>query len=102
MQNIGYSCPIPYIHSIRVAATYSVFCFVYSLTLLSYLWFIFLGTGIPLAVQLESLRSFLFLCSQSDESLLVQLLAEFPSLLVPLSSDIQVKVENGVTFSGNC
>ncbi|XP_047327149.1 uncharacterized protein At3g06530 [Impatiens glandulifera] len=49
----------------------------------------FTEEGIPLAVQLESLRSFMFLCSQSDEGLLVQLLAEFPSLLVPLSSDIQ-------------
>ncbi|XP_047324695.1 uncharacterized protein At3g06530-like isoform X2 [Impatiens glandulifera] len=62
----------------------------------------FTEEGIPLAFQLKSLRSFLFLGSQSDESLLVQLLAEFPSLLVPLSNDIQVKVENGVTFSGNC
>ncbi|KAL6953442.1 hypothetical protein U1Q18_049731, partial [Sarracenia purpurea var. burkii] len=41
------------------------------------------------AVQVESLHSFAFLCSQLDESLHFQLLAEFPSLLVPLSSENQ-------------
>ncbi|KAK3026432.1 hypothetical protein RJ639_041444 [Escallonia herrerae] len=41
------------------------------------------------AVRVESLYSFAFLCSQSEESLLLQLLAEFPSVLVPLSSDNQ-------------
>ena len=46
--------------------------------------------GVPVAVQVESLNSFYFLCTELDENLNSQLLAEFPSLLVPLSSDNQV------------
>lgn len=46
--------------------------------------------GVPVAVQVESLHSFVFLCSQIDESLHFELLGEFPSLLVPLSSDNKV------------
>lgn len=46
--------------------------------------------GVSVAVQVESLHSLLFLCSQLDESLCFQLLGEFPSLLVPLSSDNKV------------
>lgn len=47
-------------------------------------------TGVSASVQVESLHSFTFLCSQSEESLHLQILAEFPSILVPLSSDSQV------------
>lgn len=60
--------------------------------------------GVALAVQKESLHSFAFLCSQLeegirlkseiDEGLLLQLPAEFPSILVPLSSDDQVELCN--------
>lgn len=42
------------------------------------------------AVQVEALHYFLFFCSQSEQSLHFQLLDEFPSVLVPLSSDNQV------------
>lgn len=41
------------------------------------------------AVQVEALHYFLFFCSQSEQSLHFQLLDEFPSVLVPLSSDNQ-------------
>ncbi|CAL5366770.1 unnamed protein product [Camellia sinensis] len=50
---------------------------------------LFTEEGVSVAVQVESLHSFAFLCSQLDESLHFQLVAEFPSLLVPLSSDNQ-------------
>ncbi|KAI8564500.1 hypothetical protein RHMOL_Rhmol03G0186500 [Rhododendron molle] len=43
--------------------------------------------GVSVAVQVESLHCFVFLCSQLDESLHFELLGEFPSILVPLSSD---------------
>ncbi|KAI8564023.1 hypothetical protein RHMOL_Rhmol03G0152200 [Rhododendron molle] len=43
--------------------------------------------GVSVAVQVESLHCFVFLCSLLDESLHFELLGEFPSLLVPLSSD---------------
>lgn len=56
--------------------------------------------GVAASVQRESLHSYAFLCSQLDEGirlktevnegLLLQLPAEFPSLLVPLSSDDMV------------
>lgn len=45
--------------------------------------------GVSVAVKVESLHSFAHLCSQSEESLLLQLLAEFPSVLVALYSNIQ-------------
>lgn len=44
---------------------------------------------VPAAVQIESLHCFTFLCSQADDSLLFELLAEFPSVLIPLASDNQ-------------
>lgn len=50
---------------------------------------LFSEEGVPVSVQVESLHSFAFLCSQPDQSLQCQLLAEFPSLLVSLSSDNQ-------------
>ncbi|XP_076945325.1 uncharacterized protein At3g06530-like [Bidens hawaiensis] len=60
---------------------------------------LFTDEGVAVAVQKESLHSFAFVCSQLDEgirlrnaideSLLLQLPAEFPSILVPLSSDDQ-------------
>ncbi|KAK3033239.1 hypothetical protein RJ639_033119 [Escallonia herrerae] len=50
---------------------------------------LFTEAEFSVAVQVESVHSFAFLCSQSEESLLLQLLAEFPSVLVPLSSDNQ-------------
>ncbi|KAL3521384.1 hypothetical protein ACH5RR_019533 [Cinchona calisaya] len=45
--------------------------------------------GVSSRVQAESLHSFVHLCSQSDENLAIQLLAEFPSVLVPLASKDQ-------------
>lgn len=50
---------------------------------------LFTEEGVPVSVQVECLHSFAFLCSQTDQSLQCQLLAEFPSLLVSLSSDNQ-------------
>ncbi|KAM7494654.1 hypothetical protein LguiB_029263 [Lonicera macranthoides] len=50
---------------------------------------LFAEEGVSASVQVESLHSFTFLCSQSEESLHLQLLSEFPSILVPLSSDNQ-------------
>ncbi|KAL2550104.1 Uncharacterized protein Fot_11634 [Forsythia ovata] len=50
---------------------------------------LFTEEGVPSAVQAESLRSFSNLCSQTDEGSSLQLLAEFPAILVPLSSDNQ-------------
>ncbi|XP_024990164.1 uncharacterized protein At3g06530 isoform X2 [Cynara cardunculus var. scolymus] len=59
----------------------------------------FTDEGVAVSVQTESLRSFAFLCFQLeegirfkneiDEGLLLQLPAEFPSVLVPMSSDDQ-------------
>ncbi|KAF5743615.1 hypothetical protein HS088_TW08G00200 [Tripterygium wilfordii] len=49
----------------------------------------FTEEDVAVATQVESLHCFAFVCSQSDDSLLFQLLAEFPSLLVPLSSNSQ-------------
>lgn len=46
--------------------------------------------GVPASVQVESLRCLSYLCSQSEEGLHVQLVAEFPSILVPLASDDKV------------
>ncbi|XP_071732709.1 uncharacterized protein At3g06530 isoform X2 [Rutidosis leptorrhynchoides] len=58
---------------------------------------LFTDGGVALSVQKESLHSFAYLCSQLeegirlkseiDEGLLLQLPAEFPSILVPLSSN---------------
>lgn len=50
----------------------------------------FTFVDVPAAVQIESLHCFTFLCSQADDSLLFELLAEFPSVLIPLASDNQV------------
>ncbi|KAK8344000.1 hypothetical protein V6Z12_A07G051700 [Gossypium hirsutum] len=44
---------------------------------------------VPAAVQVESLHCFSFLCSQLNDRLPFELLAEFPSLLLPLTSDNQ-------------
>ncbi|KAL1089865.1 hypothetical protein V6Z11_D07G050200 [Gossypium hirsutum] len=44
---------------------------------------------VPAAVQVESLHCFSFLCSQLNDRLPFELLAEFPSLLLPLTSDRQ-------------
>ncbi|XP_048446393.1 LOW QUALITY PROTEIN: uncharacterized protein At3g06530-like [Pyrus x bretschneideri] len=49
----------------------------------------FTEEDIPLAVQVESLNCFAYLCRQPEVRLPVQLLAEFPSVLVPLASDNQ-------------
>ncbi|KAI9160506.1 hypothetical protein LWI28_008767 [Acer negundo] len=49
----------------------------------------FTEEDVPLAVQTESLHSFAFLCLHTDNRLLFELLAEFPSVLVPLASDDQ-------------
>ncbi|XP_022736221.1 uncharacterized protein At3g06530 isoform X4 [Durio zibethinus] len=45
--------------------------------------------NVPVAVQVESLHCFSFLCSQQDDRLPFELLAEFPSLLVPIASENQ-------------
>ncbi|KAI3778087.1 hypothetical protein L2E82_07103 [Cichorium intybus] len=60
---------------------------------------LFTNEGVNVAVQTESLHSFAFLCSHMEEEirlknevnegLLLQLPVEFPSVLVPLSSDHQ-------------
>ncbi|KAI3471008.1 hypothetical protein Pfo_027671 [Paulownia fortunei] len=50
---------------------------------------LFTEEGVPYAAQIESLQSFSRICSQLDESSALQLLADFPSVLVPLSSDNQ-------------
>ncbi|KAK8586579.1 hypothetical protein V6N13_010167 [Hibiscus sabdariffa] len=44
---------------------------------------------VPAAVRVESLHCFSFLCSQLNDRLPFELLAEFPSLLLPLSSNNQ-------------
>ncbi|KAK9292213.1 hypothetical protein L1049_020175 [Liquidambar formosana] len=49
----------------------------------------FTEEGVSIAVQVESLHCFAFLCSQSEDGLPFQLLAEFPSILVPLSGKNQ-------------
>ncbi|KAL8520276.1 hypothetical protein ACS0TY_010994 [Phlomoides rotata] len=48
---------------------------------------LFTEEGVPYAAQIESLHSFSHICSQLDDSLACQLLAAFPSLLIPLASD---------------
>ncbi|KAI4384708.1 hypothetical protein MLD38_002826 [Melastoma candidum] len=45
--------------------------------------------GLPSAVGIESLRCFSFLCSQSKDALSLELLAEFPAVLVSLSHENQ-------------
>ncbi|GMH10729.1 hypothetical protein Nepgr_012570 [Nepenthes gracilis] len=45
--------------------------------------------GVSSAVQVQSLNSLTLLSSSSDENFALHLLAEFPSILVPLSSEIQ-------------
>ncbi|KAG8390231.1 hypothetical protein BUALT_Bualt01G0062300 [Buddleja alternifolia] len=50
---------------------------------------LFTEEGVSDAAQIGSLRSFGHICSQLDDSLALQLLEEFPSVLVPLSSDNQ-------------
>ncbi|XP_022872922.1 uncharacterized protein At3g06530 isoform X3 [Olea europaea var. sylvestris] len=50
---------------------------------------LFTEEGAPPAVQAESLCYFSNLCSQTDDGSSLQLLAEFPAILVPLSSDNQ-------------
>lgn len=50
---------------------------------------LFTEEGVSSRVQVESLHSFVHLSSQSDENLGIQVLAEFPSVLVPLASNDQ-------------
>ncbi|KAI6696158.1 hypothetical protein NL676_016277, partial [Syzygium grande] len=57
----------------------------------------FTEEGYPVAVQVESLLCFAYLCDQAEDALSLQLLAKFPSLLVPLASesqDIRIAVMN--------
>ncbi|KAJ1389579.1 U3 small nucleolar RNA-associated protein 10 [Sesbania bispinosa] len=49
----------------------------------------FTEEGIPAAVQVESLQCYAFLCSLSQDRWQIELLAEFPSVLVPLAGDNQ-------------
>jgi hypothetical protein len=55
-----------------------------------FLSWIFHLADISITVQVESLHCLAFLCSEPDDRLLLQLLFNFPSLLVPLASDSQV------------
>ncbi|KAJ0099511.1 hypothetical protein Patl1_20742 [Pistacia atlantica] len=58
-------------------------------SLVRFLSRLFTEEDVPYAVQIESLHCFAFLCFQSDDRLLFELLAEFPSVLVPLANDNQ-------------
>ncbi|XP_004517296.1 uncharacterized protein At3g06530-like [Cicer arietinum] len=49
----------------------------------------FTDEGVPAAVQIESLQCYAFLCNLSQDRWQTELLAEFPSLLVPLAGDNQ-------------
>ncbi|KAE9614797.1 hypothetical protein Lal_00036146 [Lupinus albus] len=49
----------------------------------------FTEEGVPVAVQVESLQCYAFLCSLSQDRWQIELLAEFPSVLVPLAGDNQ-------------
>ncbi|KAI5400729.1 hypothetical protein KIW84_065550 [Lathyrus oleraceus] len=49
----------------------------------------FIDEGVPAAVQVESLQCYAFLCSLSQDKWQTELLAEFPSILVPLAGDDQ-------------
>lgn len=49
----------------------------------------FTDEGVSSALLIGSLQVFTSLCARPDESLIFQLFAEFPSILVPLSSDNQ-------------
>ncbi|KAI5444030.1 hypothetical protein KIW84_012591 [Lathyrus oleraceus] len=49
----------------------------------------FTDEGVPAAVQVESLQCYAFLCSLSQDKWQTELLAEFPSILVPLAGDDQ-------------
>ncbi|KAK7320388.1 hypothetical protein VNO77_29813 [Canavalia gladiata] len=49
----------------------------------------FTEEGVPAAVQVESLHCYAFLCSLSQDRWQIELLAEFPSILVPLAGDNQ-------------
>ncbi|KAG5043064.1 hypothetical protein JHK87_006979 [Glycine soja] len=50
----------------------------------------FTDEGVTAAVQVESLQCYAFLCSLSQDKWQIELLAEFPSVLVPFASDNQV------------
>lgn len=62
------------------------------------LCWIFYCVGVPAAVQVESLQSYAFLCSLQQNRWQTELLAGFPSLLVPLAGDDQVRVFAGFTY----
>ncbi|KAG7972395.1 hypothetical protein I3843_07G181800 [Carya illinoinensis] len=49
----------------------------------------FTEEGVPVTVKIESLRCFALLCFHSEDRLPIELFAEFPSVLVPLTSDDQ-------------
>ncbi|CAK8538792.1 unnamed protein product [Lathyrus sativus] len=49
----------------------------------------FTDEGVPATVQVESLQCYAFLCSLSQDKWQTELLAEFPSILVPLAGDDQ-------------
>ncbi|CAN8269591.1 unnamed protein product [Cochlearia groenlandica] len=44
---------------------------------------------VPLTVQIESLKCFLYLCANGNSEWLIQIFSSFPVLLVPMSSDNQ-------------
>jgi len=50
-----------------------------------------LFAGVSAAVQVESLQCYAYLCSLEPDNWKLGLLAEFPSVLVPLASDTQVQ-----------
>ncbi|PKI39448.1 hypothetical protein CRG98_040124 [Punica granatum] len=49
----------------------------------------FFTAGVTIPIQVESLHCYAFLCAQSEDSFSLQLLAEAPSVLVPLASENQ-------------
>ncbi|KAG4402850.1 hypothetical protein GLYMA_02G290200v4 [Glycine max] len=49
----------------------------------------FTDEGVTAAIQVESLQCYAFLCSLSQDKWQIELLAEFPSVLVPFASDNQ-------------
>ncbi|XP_022736219.1 uncharacterized protein At3g06530 isoform X2 [Durio zibethinus] len=61
----------------------------YKISPVRFLSSFFTDEDVPVAVQVESLHCFSFLCSQQDDRLPFELLAEFPSLLVPIASENQ-------------
>lgn len=61
-------------------------------TLAWFFFWIFSCVGVPAVVQVESLQCYGSLCTLQQSGCQTDILAEFPSLLVPLAGDDQVRV----------